>query len=30
MKITKNMYVENTKESRELELYAMGDFIIYT
>lgn len=30
MKITRNMYVENTEESRELELYAMSDFIIYT
>lgn len=30
MKITRNMYVENTQESRELELYAKGDFITYT
>ena len=29
MKITKNMYVENTDASRELELYAENDSNIY-
>lgn len=29
MKITKNMYVENTDASRELELYANNDRDIY-
>lgn len=29
MKITKNMYVENTDASRELELYAENDNNIY-
>lgn len=29
MKITKNMYVENTEASRELELYADNDREVY-
>lgn len=29
MKITKNMYVENTAASRELEVYAINDRNIY-
>lgn len=29
MKITKNMYVENTDESKELEVFAINDRYIY-